>query len=89
MRAPRRSPLASCLVYAACRIVLYLPYVWSYNRDRRLRMPSLPYVWHLANIVLLAIKAIDNLIVNEQNGFQWLFLLFAAVSILCQVCRRH
>ena len=66
--------------------MLYLPYVWSYNRDRRLRMPSLPYVWHLANIVLLAIKSIDNLIVNEQNGFQWLFLLFAAVSIFCQVC---
>lgn len=67
------------------RIIFFLPYIWQFQRDGRLKFPSVPYIWHLLNTVIIAIKAIDNFVDDNQDSYQWFFLLFSSASILFQV----
>jgi hypothetical protein len=79
-----RSPVAQ-VILAGLRIVFFLPYIWQYRNDKRMLHPTLPLLWQLANLCVIAAKTVNYIYQHENSSAQWSLVALSAVSVVCQV----
>ena len=73
------------VILAGLRVVFFLPYIWQYRNDKRMLHPTLPLLWQLANLCVIAAKTVNYIYQHESSSAQWSLVALSAVSVLCQV----
>eukprot|EP01041_Mallomonas_annulata_P003057 gene3057-5990_t len=78
------------IIFAGLRIILFLPYMWQFQQDRRLHFASFAYLWHVINVCVITFKAVCDIYANEWALSEWLLLLGSTISVLSQIiCLNH
>ena len=75
------------VVLCLLRVVIFIPYMWRYQKDDLLVLSQRPYLWHTFNVAFVLFKAIAEVAKkggDSHNIFVWMAICGSLLSVYCQ-----